>query len=116
MSAITFLKLSPPQYCTASSVVFYTVTATPSTTLLRNAVARFTNTDTDVHLVTVHAVPSGGSPDATNILVPAKAVAVNDYLDVVIPELESGDAVYIKNDVGTTDVVAHFLSGHLLAP
>lgn len=88
--ALTFSKLFQPQQLGNAVATIYTMPAL-STAILKNGRVRLTNTDSSPHAVTLYAVPSGGSPSATNMFVSAMSIAANSYVDVDVPTLASSD-------------------------
>lgn len=113
MSTITFISVDPIELPAAAGTAFYTTPSTPTTSKLKGAVMRFTNTDTVAHTVTVHAIPSGGTAANSNMVVNAKSIGPNDFIDIEIPVLEAGGEIEAFADA-TTSVTAHLLSGHLV--
>jgi len=88
--ALTPKSLSRNQL-TASAVTQYTV---PGSTTTRVTELLITNTDTIQHTITVHFVPSGGSADATNQVLPATPVEASEALIVPLNTiLAAGDFI-----------------------
>lgn len=92
--AITFRKLFNPGQLANASALLYTVPAAPTTNLLSNARVRLTNTTAGAVAATLYAVPAAGAASATNTFLPAVSIAPNDFLDVDVPQLAAGDAIY----------------------
>lgn len=80
-------QLFPPTQLTGSAVTIYTAPATPATVSVQRARARFTNTDTVGHAVTVYAIQSGGTAAAGNCCANALPVPPNSNLDMDLPVL-----------------------------
>lgn len=77
----------------------FTVPATPTSTLLRGAIVRITNTSAASAEVTLYAVPLGGSAGVTNAFVSKVSVGVNGYFDVQVPQMKAGD--FVQGFAGT---------------
>ena len=92
--AISFLKLFNPGQLANASALIYTVPATPTTSLLRNGRVRLTNTTAGAIAATLYAVPAAGAAAATNNFLPAVSIPANDFLDVDLPQMAAGDALY----------------------
>lgn len=102
-------RVSPAQL-TGSATTLYTVPAS-TTTYVRSII--LSNDTTSAVTATIHLVPTGGSADATNILINAKAVPTdgsplifNFGEDCVV--LEAGDT--IRGLASTASQVNYFIS------
>lgn len=88
--------------------------ATPTTTLLRGARMRLTNTTGGAVTATLYAVPLAGTAADGNAFVKAKSIAANDYLDIDVPLMGPGG--FVQGLAGAaTSITAHFLSGSLFS-
>jgi uncharacterized protein YcgI (DUF1989 family) len=94
--AISYVKFFPPTLLTTSDAVIYTVPAVPATSLLRNARVRLTNFTTTATTARVYAVPSAGSVSTTNTFFYDVTIPANDYIDVDVPILASGDQIQAR--------------------
>lgn len=92
--AITFAKLFQPGQLANASTLIYTVPASPATTLLSNGRVRLTNTTAGAVAATLYAVPAAGAASATNMFLPGVSIAPNDFVDVDVPQMAAGDALY----------------------
>jgi hypothetical protein len=108
--ALFYPKFFEPVVLTAVAQTLYTV---PSG-IARGVVLRFTNTTAGLVTVTTYAVPSGGSASSANTVVLAKAIAPNDFYDLIIPTLKAGDFIQALASAGAS-VTAHFLQGVIQA-
>lgn len=101
--AIAYVKLFQPTLLTTSDATIYTVPSIPATTLLRNARVRLTNFTTSATTGRVHAVPSAGAVSTTNAFFYEVTIPANDYVDVDVPILASGDTIQAR--AGTASAV-----------
>ena len=93
--ALAFLKLVAPTALTTPAAAIYTVPAAPSTTLLRNGRLRLSNETTTATAVSLYAVPAGSTTaTTTNSFLPSVSIAGNTPLEVDVPQLSAGDAIY----------------------
>ena len=109
--ALFYSKFFEPAVLTTAAATLYTV---PSGQIARGIVIRFTNTTAGIVTFTCYAVPSGGSAAAGNTVVTAKAIAPNDFFDLVIPTLKAGDFIQALASANTS-ITAQFLQGVLQA-
>lgn len=91
--ALTFLKLFQPIQLAGAAAAIFTVTG-PASQLLRNGRVRLTNTTSGAVAATLYAVPSAGSAGAANEFFAGQSVAPNSYVDVDVPQLAIGDAIW----------------------
>ena len=93
--ALTFIKLFQPVALGTTAVSIYAVPAAPTTTLLRNGRLRLSNEATSAAAVSLYAVPSGTTTaTTTNSFLPSVSIAANAALEVDVPQLAAGDAIY----------------------
>lgn len=93
--ALSFVKLFAPVALGTTAVAIYTVPAAPTTTLLRNGRLRLSNQATTASAATLYAVPSGSTTaTTTNSFLPAVSISPNASLEVDVPQLAAGDAIY----------------------
>lgn len=113
--AITYSKFFQPTLLALTLTTLYTVPTTPSSSLLRGARIRLTNTSGSAVSVQVNAVPNGGSASSGNQVVPTNyTVPANNWVDVDIPIMQAGD--FLQALAGTANViVAHPMSGGLFS-
>jgi hypothetical protein len=114
MPTLSIVKLFEPFQLSASVATIYTVPG-PAGTILKDAVVRFTNTDSSPHTITVHAVVSGGVVANGNKIISDGAVAVSEYLDLDIGTLKEGDTIRAAADV-TMTITVHAQGGVLYVP
>lgn len=92
--ALSFLKLFEPTLLVTSAAAIYNVPASPVTTLLRNGRVRLSNQATTAIGVGLYAVPASGATSATNNFLPAVSIAPNAAIEVDVPQLAAGDAIW----------------------
>lgn len=93
--ALSFIKLFPPTQLGTSAASIYNVPAAPATTLLRNGRVRLTNEATSAAACSLYAVPAGTTTaTTTNAFLPGVSIAPNQSLEVDVPQLRAGDAIY----------------------
>lgn len=109
--ALFYSKFFEPVVLTGAAATIYTV---PAGQIARGIVVRFTNTTAGIVNFTAYAVPSGGSAGTGNVITISKAVAPNDYYDLVIPTLKAGDFIQALASA-VTSITAHFIQGVLQA-
>ena len=109
--AIFYSKFFEPVVLGVAAATIYTV---PNGQIARGMVVRFTNTTSGIVTFTAYAVPNGGAAADSNTIVKAKAIAPNDFYDVVIPTLKAGDFLQALASAATS-VTAQFLQGVLQA-
>lgn len=93
--ALSFVKLFQPTALGTTAVSIYAVPAAPATTLLRNGRVRLNNEATSAQAVSLYAVPAGSTTaTTTNSFLPSVSIAANASLEVDVPQLGAGDAIY----------------------
>ena len=93
--ALSFVKLFQPTELATSAASIYAVPSAPTTTLLRNGRLRLSNEATTAAAVSLYAVPSGTTTaTTTNSFLPSVSIAPNNSLEVDVPQLSAGDAIY----------------------
>ncbi len=107
--SVSFGKLFQPTLLSSDGANLYTADTT-ATGVLRNILLHVANVSSATRTVTVHAIPSGGSPASTNKIANAMSVPVNDYILITVPYLEDGDRIYAEADQDSA-LTAHFVSG-----
>lgn len=78
--AITGKRMVSGSQITASLATYYTVGASTRAQIQAMTV---TNTNASARTVSIHLVPSGGTADATNIVLSAKSLAQNESYKVI---------------------------------
>lgn len=91
--ALSFTQLFALQQVGNSPTTLLTVTATPSSNLLRNGRIRFSNTTGAAVTITAWCVPAAGAEGNANVFFPVKSVPANDYIDVDVPQAKAGDII-----------------------
>ena len=107
---ISYSQFFAATVLTTAAATLFTVPASPTTTLLRGARMRFTNTTAGAVTVTAYNVPSGGAAAAGNAFVSAKSIAANDYLDVDVPIMGPGGLLQALASANTS-ITVHPLAG-----
>ena len=92
--AITYQRFFAPQQLPAAAAAIYTVPASPTQTVMKSLRVRLANSTTNAVAATLYAVPSAGAAGATNVCLPGVSVPANDYLDVDVPDMAAGDALW----------------------
>jgi len=103
--ATTLKQIIAPTNLTASSVSYYTV-PTNVVTVLRSLT--LSNSGTTARTVDIHIVPTGGSPDTSNIVINDLSIGSEETKAVtklVNHVLKAADEIYIGQDAGTDLVV-----------
>lgn len=95
-----------------SAAVLLTIPASPAATLLRGGRIRLTNTSGSATTVTLHSVPSAGTPVVGNAFVFEKSINVGDYLDVDVPIMPASATLQALAGAATS-ITASMLSGGL---
>lgn len=107
---ITYAKIFAPTTLPITALLLATVPLSPSTTLLRGARVRLTNTTATAASATLYAVPAGGTASPGNAFVAGKSIAANDFLDVDVPIMAAGD--FLQALAGTASAITiHMISG-----
>ena len=111
---ISYKKFFAPTVLGTVAGLLMTVDLAPSSTLLRGARIRLTNTTAVAATVTLYAVPLAGAAGVGNAFVAGKPIGANDYLDVDVPIMAAGD--FIQGLAGTAaSITAHMISGSLFS-
>lgn len=110
--AITYQLFFEPKQLGASAAAIYTVPSTPAQTVMKSFRVRLANSTANAVAATLYAVPSGGSAGVTNVCLPGVSVPANDYLDVDVPDMAAGDALWASAGAGTAITIAQ-LDGFL---
>lgn len=111
--AITYVKLFEPVQLGAAVITAFTVPG-PSSTLLRGGRVRLTNTSSAAVSATVYAVPLSGAAADSNALLKSKAIAANDFLDIDLPVMKSGDFLQAMASTAAA-LTLHAISGSFYA-
>lgn len=109
---IQFISLFPPVQVATTPQLLYTVPATPTASILRNARVRFANTTGGAVTIEAWSVPSGGSATDVNCCLPETSISANSYLDVDIPVIASGGSIRAKAS-SASSITATSLDGFL---
>ena len=111
--ALNYSKLFEPNLVdNAAAETLYTVPATPSTTLLRNARVRFSNVTAGAVTIKAWSVPLAGSASDTNVCLPTLSVGANAYVDLDIPLMKAGD--FIQAQAGAaSSITSAIIDGFL---
>jgi len=101
MSVITPKRLITPAQLTTGAVVYYTTPVNTKTTIKK---LTLTNSTVNARTVTLHLVPSGGTADATNVLLSVLNIAAHTTIDVTEASghtLETGSTIQALADAAT---------------
>ncbi len=110
---IQFVQLFDPNVVNNAAVeTLYTVPASPTNTILRNARVRFANTTAGAVTIEAWAVPSGGSATASTSCLPTLSIAAYDYVDIDIPVIGAGGTIRAQAGAATS-ITATCLDGFL---
>jgi hypothetical protein len=101
--AITYQRFFAPQQLGVSEAEIYAVPSTPGQTVMKSLRVRLANSTTNAATATLYTVPAAGAADATNVCLPGVSVDGNDYLDVDVPDMAAGDALWGK--AGTASAI-----------
>lgn len=112
--ALTFSKLFEPAQLTTAAATYYTVSASPTTNLLRNGRIRLSNNTAGAVTATVHAVPSGGSASDTNAILKAYSIGANSYIDLDLPLMKAGDFLQALAGAATS-ISIHAIDGVVIS-
>ena len=85
-----------------------------SSYLLRNGRVRLTNITAAPADATLYAVPNGDVAIPTNVFYPGSSIPANDYVDVDVPQLAAGDALW-ASCLPYGAVILHAVDGVLLS-
>jgi hypothetical protein len=110
--AIQFLKLFQPLQLANASALIFTVGASPATNILRNGRVRLVNSTAGAVAATLYSVPAGGSAGVTNIFLSAQSIGPGATIEVDIPTLSAGDALYGFAGAATS-ITMHAMDGVL---
>lgn len=92
--AFQFQKLFLPQQLPAAvATVIFTMPTAPTTSVLKNGRVRLTNTTGAPVSATMYADVAADVSGADNCFLNAKSIAGNDFLDVDIPTMTTGDTL-----------------------
>jgi len=101
--ALQFLKMFQPVQLGTSAAAIYTVPTSPTTTLLQNGRVQLTNTTSSSATATLYAVPAAGADSATNEFFPGQSIGPNSFVQVDVPQLAAGDAIWAS--AGTASAI-----------
>jgi hypothetical protein len=105
--ALSFIKLFQPSQLAAADALIYAVPLAPTSTLLRNARVRLTNTTGGAVAATLYAVPAGGAAAVANEFFPAVSIGAGAFVDVDVPQMAAGDALYgFAGSAGSISIAA----------
>ena len=111
-SDYTNTKLANPATLTTSPVVYYTVPANSRTILTAMTVVNYATGSVSMSL---HLVPSGGSADNTNVLLPNVAISANSLANFNLGQiLLVGDSISAYASVSNS-ITIH-MSGIQIVP
>lgn len=92
--AVTYGRFFAPQQLAAAAAAIWSVPASPATAVLKSGRVRLANTTASPVAATLYAVPSGGAAAASNVCFPAESINANDHIDVDVPDMAAGDALW----------------------
>lgn len=88
--ALSFTQLFAAAALTNAAATYYTVPATPTSSLLMNGRVRFSNITAGAITVTAYAIQSGGSAADANAFMKGESIAANSHVDIDVPLLAAG--------------------------
>jgi len=101
MAAAQTKLLFPTAQMTASTATYYTVGANTNTVIDSAIASNGTGTN---RTITVYLVPSGGTADATNIVIPSTVVPANSDITLnrlILQALSVGATLQAKSDAAS---------------
>lgn len=105
MASYDYDKQFEPAQLTTSAATYYTAAGT-----LRDGRLLLANTTGGAVTYTVYVVPSGGSAGDSNAIVKGKSLGANDFVEIDLPRMKSGDFVQALASAGTS-ITIHYLGG-----
>lgn len=106
--AVTLTKLFTPVQLPSSAGVLWTFSTAAAT--LKNLRVRLTNTSASAVPVTLYVDVAATVSSAANCCLSAKSIPANDYLDIDIPSMVTGDT--LRGFAGTASVITmHEIGG-----
>lgn len=109
--AVTLTKIFTPVQLPATAAVLFTFLTTGGT--LKSLRVRLTNTSATAVPVTLYVDASAVGSSAANACLSAKSIAGNDYLDIDIPTMVTGDT--LRGFAGTANVITmHEIGGAIV--
>ena len=100
--ALSFTQLFAAAALTNAAVTYYTVPATPTSSVLMNGRVRFTNVTAGAITVTAYAIQIAGSAADSNAFMKAESIAANSHVDVDVPLLAAGGFLQALASAGTS--------------
>ncbi len=104
-----YRKLFEPVALGLAAATIMTVPATVTTTLLRGAIVRVTNTTAAPVAATLYAVPLAGAVGASNMFMAAQSVGANSSIEVQVPQMKAGD--FLQGFASATGLNIQAISG-----
>lgn len=106
--AVTLTKLFTPVQLTNAASVLWTFSTAAAT--LKNLRVRLTNTSGSAVPVTLYVDVAATGSTAANCCLSAKSIPANDFLDLDIPSMVTGDT--LRGFAGTANVITmHEIGG-----
>lgn len=108
--ALTIQQLFAPSQLPASVGVLFSMPSTPTTSTLKNARMRLTNTTASPVAATLYADAAATTSSAANCFLSAVSIPANSSIEVDIPTMKAGDT--LRGFAGSaTSVTAHEMGG-----
>jgi hypothetical protein len=101
---------APNQVNNAAVETLYNVPSSPTTSILRNARVRFSNTTGGAVTIKAWAVPSAGTAGDDNVFLPTTSINANSYLDIDVPVIAAGGMIQAQAGAATS-ITATALDG-----
>lgn len=109
--AVTLTKIFSPVQLPGTAAVLWTFSTAAAT--LKNLRVRLTNTSGTAVPVTLYADAAANASSAANCCLSAKSIAGNDYIDIDIPSMVTGDT--LRGFAGTASVITmHEIGGTIV--
>ncbi len=107
---MTYNKPFEPVLLAAAAATIFT-----SAGLLRGGIVRLTNTSALPVAATLYSVPLAGANGVTNQFFPGKSIGANDFVDIQIPLMKTGD--FLQGFAATASVInAQLMAGAFYTP
>lgn len=112
MGQVIYQRFFSPQMLSTVPALIYQLSASPTSLISRGWRVRLSNVSNASTSVTLYNVPNGASPQLQNEIVNAGPVPANSYVDIDIPIMGPGDALWASSGINAA-LVLHLLNGIL---
>lgn len=114
MAALTIAQLFAPVQLPAAVAAFYSMPTTPTSSVLKNARMRLTNTTGAAVAATLYMDASATASSAANCFLSAVSIPANSSIEVDIPTMKVGDTLRGFASAATS-ITAHEMGGVLFS-